>query len=126
MSDPLYHDRLLSHYYAPLNYGLFSDFDLEINGFNPLCGDSIAFRLKMFDDRIGAISFESKGCVINRASASLLTEHVKGMSRTEVSAITQTFLISHLLGVTLMPSRIRCASLALETIQNAFREEGTV
>lgn len=116
MSDPLYHDVLLSHYHTPLNYGLMEDFDIEAKGENPLCGDSLVVRLKVVGDRIEQISFEHQGCVISRAACSMLFEDLKGKSKNAVSTLDLGYVIK-LLGITLMPARIKCALLALETIQ---------
>ncbi len=116
MSDSLYHDNLLLHYHRPKNYGLFSDFDIETRGNNPLCGDSLTIRLKFNGEVVADVSFEGEGCVISRAAASLVSEHVKGKSCEEVRAMTSQDVMT-LLGVTVMPARMKCAMLALETIQ---------
>lgn len=116
MQDPLYHDKLLSHYHAPKNYGLRDDFDVEGRGNNPLCGDSLTVRIKFDGEEIRDISFEGEGCVISRAAASLVSEHIKGKSREEVHAMTSQDVMT-LLGVTVMPARMKCAMLALETVQ---------
>ena len=116
MQDPLYHDNLLSHYHAPKNYGLREDFDVEGRGNNPLCGDSLTVRVKFDGDRVSGVSFIGEGCVISRAAASLVSEHIKGKSREEIRAMTSEEVMT-LLGVTVMPARMKCAMLALETIQ---------
>jgi len=119
MQDSLYHDKLLSHYHSPHNYGLMDDFDVETKGNNPLCGDSVTIRLKFDGDRIGGISFEGEGCVISRAAASLISEDVKNKLRAEIHAMTHEHVIA-LLGVAPTPARMKCALLAIETIQKVL------
>lgn len=116
MSDPLYTGILLTHYYFPQNYGLREDFDVEAKGYNPLCGDLVIVRAKFHDGSVGDISFEHQGCVISRAAASLLYEEIKGKSREKIRALALPDALSFL-GIPLMPARIKCAALALETIQ---------
>lgn len=119
MSDSFYHDKLLSEYHAPKNYGLKGGFDLEVKGENPFCGDSISVRLKFQDDIITDVSFESESCVISRAAASYCSEYIKGKSRDEVWAVTDKDIESFL-GIELSPSRKKCGTLFLDTIRKAI------
>ncbi|MBI4120595.1 MAG: SUF system NifU family Fe-S cluster assembly protein [Parcubacteria group bacterium] len=117
MEDTLYRDTLLDHYHNPRNYGLRDSFDMEAKGTNPLCGDSLTLRLKLDGGKIFDVCFESEGCVISRASASLLLEHIKGKAVAEAKAVTPEIVFS-LLGVAIMPARLKCALLPLETVQS--------
>ena len=116
MNDPLYRDHLLDHYHFPRNYGLRDNFDIEARGENPLCGDLLTLRLKLADGKISATCFESEGCVISRAAASLFSEYIKGRAVAEVRAVTPETVLG-LLGVAIMPARLKCALLPLETVQ---------
>lgn len=118
MSDSLYRDHLLDHYYSPRNYGLRDGFDIEARGANPLCGDSLTVRLKVTEGRISDVCFESEGCVVNRAAASMLFERIKGRTKNEARAVSAEEMLS-LLGVDIMPARLKCALLALEAIKSA-------
>lgn len=115
MSDPLYQGTLLEHYHAPRNYGLQDDFDAEARVDNLLCGDSITMRIAFDQARVRAVSFAHAGCVISRASASLLTEYIKGRARGEVRGLSPGVAVA-LLQAPLTPARIRCALLPLEAI----------
>lgn len=119
MPDSLYRDHLLDHYHHPRNYGLRDgfDFDIETKGANPLCGDSLTLRLKLDGGRISDVCFESEGCVISRASASLFSEYIKGKTVDEVRSLNRECVFG-LLGITVMPARLRCALLPLETVQS--------
>src|SRR5476649_1187116 len=72
---------------SDLNFGVLEPADARVEGFNPLCGDRLTVQLKMAGDAIADIRFEGQGCAISTASASLMTEAVKGKSRTEALAL---------------------------------------
>ena len=116
MEDTLYRDKLLDHYYSPRNYGLRDGFNIEAKGENPLCGDSITMRLKIADQKITDVCFEHEGCVISRAAASLLSEYIKGKAQNEIESLSPEHMLN-LLGVAIMPARLKCALLALEAIK---------
>lgn len=117
MTDALYHDNVMDHYYHPRNYGLQDIFDHEIRKENPLCGDSICVRMALDEDIIQQISFEQEGCVISRAAASIICEHLTGKSLSEAASLHEKRVLE-LLQVPLMPARLKCAMLALD----AFRQ----
>lgn len=119
MSDSIYHDHILSHHRHPQNYGLRPDFDLETQGLNTFCGDSMTVRLKFRGDTITDVSFESDSCVVSRAAASLCSEYIKGKTRDEIYAIPYE-KIAKLLQISLTPSRMKCATLFLDTIRQAI------
>ena len=116
MSDPLYSEKIMLHYYHPRNYGLAPEFDAERRFANPLCGDVITVRVRFAGEKIAGVSFKHDGCVISRAAASLVTEDIKGKTKQEMREMTYTY-IKELLGISVMPARIKCAMLALEAIQ---------
>src|SRR5258708_16567470 len=85
--NDLYRDVILDHNRRPRNFGNLDSADASVEGFNPLCGDRLTLRLKLHDDTISDIRFEGQGCAISTASASLMTEAVKGKSRDEALAL---------------------------------------
>lgn len=116
MPDSLYSEKIMSHYYYPQHYGLGHEFSVERRFSNPLCGDVITVRLRFIDEKVAGVCFEHEGCVISRAAASLLCEDILGKAKQEVREMPYTH-IDGLLGISVMPARIKCAMLGLEAIQ---------
>jgi len=116
MPDALYSERIMSHYYHPRHYGLWPEFSVEQRFSNPLCGDVITVRLRFIDDKVAGVCFEHEGCVISRAAASLLCEDMQGKTKQEIRELTYAH-VNELLGIAVMPARIKCAMLGLEAIQ---------
>ena len=81
--NDLYRDVILDHNRRPRNFGALEPSDASVEGFNPMCGDRLTLRLRLADDKISDIRFEGQGCAISTASASLMTEAVKGKTRAE-------------------------------------------
>lgn len=135
----LYRDVILDHNKRPRNFGRLDPADAHADGHNPLCGDRLSVFVKMDGDRIEDLRFEGKGCAISTASASLMTEAVKGKDRAAVSQLFEkihTLLtqqdveptpdlgkLAALSGVREFPSRVKCASLCWHTL-NAALERG--
>jgi nitrogen fixation NifU-like protein len=116
MADALYRDNLMEHYYRPRNYGLQEAFDREVLQKNPLCGDSLCMRMTLDGDTIQRISFEQEGCVISRAAASIVSEYLTGKSLAQAGSLNEKRVLE-LIQVPMMPARIKCAMLALDSIQ---------
>lgn len=116
---------ILEHYHHPRNQGTLDDPDMLVNGGNPGCGDVVTLYVKLDEqDRIADIRFEGHGCTISMAAASLLTEMVKGKSLAEVREMGYQELIDTL-GRQVVESRLRCATLAMDTLQGGAREYPT-
>ena len=134
MSDltQLYQEIILGHNKQPRNYGALSDPCSKADGNNPLCGDEVTVYWNILDDKITDLSFEAQGCAISRASASMMTELLKGRSLEEARSLfarMDSFLASSeipelpkefgelvaLAGVRKFPSRIKCATLVWQT-----------
>lgn len=114
----IYQEIILDHYQHPRNFGVLADaeiFSLE----NPSCGDSITMQIKVENNHIKDIAFQGKGCAISQASASLLTEFVKGKTLQEVDNFHKDDILT-LLGVELSPARMKCALLPLETLKRVI------
>ena len=135
----LYRDVILDHNRKPRNFGRLDEPAVRADGHNPLCGDRLTVSLRLDGDRIEDIRFEGKGCAISTASASLMTEAVKGKDRgavgelfnkvhallTEQEAVPSSDLgkLAALSGVREFPARVKCASLCWHTL-NAALERG--
>jgi len=116
----IYKEIILDHYKNPRNFTQEIPEDARtIWVENPSCGDSIAMRIEKDKNTIQDIQFSGRGCAISMAGASLLTEYVKGKSIEEVTRITKDDMID-LLGVSLGPTRMKCALLPLETLHKTL------
>ena len=131
----LYRDVILDHNRRPRNFGPLEDAQAVAEGVNPLCGDRLTLRLNLADDRIENIRFEGQGCAISTASASLMTEAVKGKTRGEALALfdrvhrlltddaagaEELGKLAALSGVREYPARVKCASLCWHTLASAL------
>jgi nitrogen fixation NifU-like protein len=133
----LYRDVILDHNRRPRNFGPLEEADATSEGFNPLCCDRLTLRLKVAGDRISDIRFEGEGCAISTASASLMTEAVKGKTREEALALFDRVhrlltddsagadddlgKLAALSGVREYPVRVKCASLCWHTLASALK-----
>ncbi|HTK44867.1 MAG TPA: SUF system NifU family Fe-S cluster assembly protein [Patescibacteria group bacterium] len=117
--DDLYRDYILEHYRRPHNFGAIENATATQEGANPLCGDRITMQVRVSGDQIAAIGFTGRGCAISQASASLLTDEIKGKS-VESAAGMQASDVLDLLGIEISPARMKCALLSLETLQGAL------
>lgn len=112
----LYQDHILEHYKDPQNYGLLSQATHTRKEFNPTCGDEFTFSVLV--DAAGVITdvgFEGSGCAISTASASLVTEAIRGMKLADVLTLQPQFVLD-LLGVEILPIRLKCALLPLQGV----------
>jgi nitrogen fixation protein NifU and related proteins len=135
----LYRDVILDHNRHPRNFGKLEAADSCADGHNPLCGDRLTVFLKLSGDRVEDIRFEGKGCAISTASASLMTEAIKGRNKVDIGTLfgkVHTLLtqqgaiadpslgkLAALSGVREYPARVKCASLCWHTL-NAALERG--
>ena len=141
LSD-LYQEVILDHNRRPRNFGVLAPADRQALGHNPLCGDRLTVYLKMDGDAIADIRFEGSGCAISTASASLMTEVVKGHSTAEALGSVEHFQalmktpiadavdeealgkLAALAGVREFPMRVKCATLAWHTLKAALAATG--
>ena len=119
--DDLYRDYILEHYRRPHNFGVLDDPTATYEGANPLCGDRITMMLGIRDGVVEQVAFTGRGCAISQASASLLTDEVKGKSVDDVTKLTPDDLLD-LLGIEISPARLKCALLSLDTLEHALAE----
>ena len=144
--DALYQELILEHNRRPRNYRVMEDADRVVESHNPLCGDALTLWVKLDGDRVADATFQGSGCAISRASASLMTEAVKGKTRSEAEELFTTFhdLVTGKLdveadpsvkqrlgslralgGVSRFPIRVKCASMAWHALKSALRGDGS-
>jgi nitrogen fixation NifU-like protein len=119
--DDLYRDYILEHYRRPHNFGVIEDPTASFEGANPLCGDRITLQLGIRDGVVERVGFTGRGCAISQASASLLTDEIKGKPVADVAAFRADDLLE-LLGIEISPARLKCAMLSHDTLQKALAE----
>jgi nitrogen fixation NifU-like protein len=138
----LYQELILDHYRRPRNKGELEGATTSVTMLNPLCGDEVALHVKFDGDRVGDVRFSGRGCSISQASASMMTQLVKGKSAGEIEQLRDTFrdmvmgttpaddkevagtmgsLLS-LSGVSRFPARVKCALLAWNALESAMAE----
>ncbi|MCU0973364.1 MAG: SUF system NifU family Fe-S cluster assembly protein [Burkholderiales bacterium] len=138
----LYQEVIFDHYKRPRNFHRLSGADCFAEGHNPLCGDRITVYLKTNDGVIEDVSFEGSGCAISTASASLMTEVLKGKTLADVERLFEGFhamvtdgdgsphadlgKLEVLSGVREFPARVKCATLAWHTLNAALRHQASV
>ncbi len=116
----MYHASLMDHYNNPRNQGSIEKPDFQVSVSNALCGDAITVYGVIKDGGLKELSFQAKGCIINQASASLISERIKGLFIKNIEAITDDVIVEWV-GLELGPNRKRCALLLIEGIRNGIK-----
>lgn len=136
----LYQEVILEHSKAPRNFSRPVSANHEAEGYNPLCGDRCSVYIDMDGDAIKEIGFQGSGCAISRASASMMTQMVKGKTKAEAARLFEQFhnlvtgkdetaaaeelgKMAVFAGVSRFPTRVKCATLAWHTLQKAIEDE---
>ena len=135
----LYQEVILEHSKAPRNYRKPADASQEAEGYNPLCGDRCTVYINMDGNAIRDIAFQGSGCAISRASASMMTQILKGKTKAEAAELFDQFhklvtgekdtvekasnlgKLAVFSGVSKFPARVKCATLAWHTLQSALQ-----
>jgi nitrogen fixation protein NifU and related proteins len=138
--EGLYQEVILDHTKRPRNFRVIEGANRKAEGYNPLCGDKVTVYLNIVDGKISDISFQGSGCAISTASASLLTETLKGKTEAEVEALFDSFQdlvtkgevaggdtpdlgkLEVFSGVSEFPARVKCATLSWHTLRAALAE----
>lgn len=137
MLEELYREIILDHYTHPRNRGKLEGADIAVEGVNPSCGDEISLYARVRDGRLEEVRFEGRGCSISQASASMMTEAVRGKTLAAAQDLVDRFKgmmhgqpadeqqlgdLVALQGVRKFPVRIKCATLAWVALQQGLRE----
>ncbi len=140
----LYQEVIVDHSKRPRNFRKLEGANGSAEGYNPLCGDKVSIFVKLEGDRVSDISFVGSGCAISTASASILTEILKGKTRAEAEAMFEKFhqlvtdgrqttvagpelgKLAVFSGVSKYPARVKCATLAWHTLRSALKGIGEV
>jgi len=117
--DALYRDFILDHYRNPRNAGMLEQPDASFEDLNPLCGDKIRMDLRIRDGVVEDVKFKGRGCAISQASASLLTESIKGKKIDEIDTIGKEDVLENL-GISISAARLKCALLGLKVLKQAL------
>lgn len=118
--DDLYRDEILEHYRNPHNFGTLSAPDAVQELANPLCGDRITLMLGINESgNIEEVAFTGRGCAISQASASMLTDQIRGMKLDEVVSLDRDAVLENL-GIEISPARLKCALLSLQALRGAL------
>ncbi|HEY4955128.1 MAG TPA: SUF system NifU family Fe-S cluster assembly protein [Gemmatimonadaceae bacterium] len=138
----LYQELILDHYRRPRNKGELEGATTSVTMKNPLCGDEVALHVKFDGDKVGDLRFSGRGCSISQASASMMTQLVKGKTAAEIDQLRDTFRdmvmgtvpadadevaetmgsLRALSGVSRFPARVKCALLAWNALESALAE----
>ncbi len=117
--DDFYKEYILDHYRNPRNFGTLDAPDATAEDLNPLCGDRIRFDLKFdAEGRVSDVKFSGKGCAISQASASMLSESLKGEKVEDVARFSQERVLENV-GIGISPARMKCAMLGLKVAKSA-------
>ena len=119
MDDQLYREYILEHYKHPHNHGSLERADMEAHDFNPLCGDELTFQIALDDEgKVSEVAFDGHGCAISQASASMLSDELRGMSTEELLKLDRQAVLD-LLGIEISATRMKCALLSLKVVKAA-------
>jgi nitrogen fixation NifU-like protein len=138
----LYQEVILDHNRRPRNFGNLDNANCSAEGYNPLCGDRLTVQVRLVEGRVEDIAFVGDGCAISKASASLMTESVKGRTEEEIQVLRSVFQelvkgqvepdpaehgkLAVLAGVSGFPMRVKCATLAWHTVSAALENTGQI
>ncbi len=117
--DALYREFILDHYKNPRNFGELEERDTEFFDRNPLCGDELGVHIRLDGDRVSEIAFHGQGCAISQASASIISDELKGKTVSEIAGLNRHFVVDEI-GIELSPTRLKCGLLGLKVVQGAL------
>jgi nitrogen fixation protein NifU and related proteins len=119
----IYREIILDHYKHPRNFGILDHADRESEAYNATCGDKIRIQIILTgtgkNSRVEEVRFSGVGCAISQAAASMLTEKIKNMKTADIAELKPADIMT-MLGTSLTPSRVKCATLPLEVLKKAL------
>lgn len=121
MTLDMYAENVLDHYRNPKNYGKLSKPDVRESDLNPLCGDHYEFQIRLSRGAIKDVKFNGDGCAISMASASMLSEFVKGKKLSSLSKLSEKDVV-RLLKIEVSPVRMKCAMLPIDILRRCARK----
>ncbi len=116
--EALYRDYILDHYKNPRNFGTLEPHDLEAHDHNPLCGDELGVHIRVEDGKVAELRFHGQGCAISQASASIASEELIAMPVEQIGSLDADWVVD-LLGISISPTRRKCALLSLKVTRGA-------
>ncbi len=120
--DDLYRDEILDHYRNPHNFGTLETPTTLKEGSKPMCGYRITLMLAINDEgNVEEVAFTGRGCAISQASASMLTDEIKGKALSDIATMGRQEVLDNL-GIEISPARMKCAMLSLETLRSAVAD----
>jgi nitrogen fixation NifU-like protein len=114
--EQFYREYILDHYKNPRNFGRIEAPDITHEEYNPLCGDMVGMDFRLRDGVIEDVMFHGRGCAISQASASLMTERLKGMTLDGARQLSKDDVLEEL-GIDISPARLKCALLSLKVLK---------
>jgi nitrogen fixation NifU-like protein len=114
--EQFYREYILDHYKNPRNFGRIEAADVTHEEYNPLCGDMVGMDFRLRDGVIEDVMFHGRGCAISQASASLMTERLKGMTLDDARQLSKEDVLEEL-GIDISPARLKCALLSLKVLK---------
>jgi nitrogen fixation NifU-like protein len=114
--EQFYREYILDHYKNPRNFGRIEAADITHEEYNPLCGDMVGMDFRLRDGVIEDVMFHGRGCAISQASASLMTERLKGMTLDDARQLSKEDVLEEL-GIDISPARLKCALLSLKVLK---------
>jgi nitrogen fixation protein NifU and related proteins len=119
MDEQLYREYILEHYKHPHNHGSLEAPDMQAHDLNPLCGDELTFQVTLGDDgKVSEVAFDGHGCAISQASASMLSDEIRGMTTDQLISLDRQMVLD-LLGIDISATRMKCAMLSLKVVKAA-------
>ena len=114
--EQFYREYILDHYKNPRNFGRIDGPDITHEEYNPLCGDMVGMDFRVREGVIDDVKFHGRGCAISQASASLMTERLKGMTLEQARQVSKEDVLEEL-GIDISPARLKCALLSLKVLK---------
>ena len=118
--EEMYRENIMDHYKNPRNFGKLKNATIEFKDYNPICGDEITIQIEIEDNKVKDVKFIGKGCALSMATASILTDELKGKPVKEIEKLSKEDILK-MVGIEVSPSRIKCVMLSLSAIKKGVK-----